>query len=285
MDATALAGLMEAAGLGSKRDPLLRLVLPAVRFFTDPATRLSLGESRIGGAPDVSGDFRWPEFGGQPLAFIAQLNLAQFASLLPAGELPLAGWLLFFNDARQQNWGFDPKDRGSAIVAYVPPDAVLQRIAVPESLDEQGRFSPCAVRDLRVVLTLPGYESPLLDPLGFSKGEQDRYFEDVLQPLNAAEGQVYHQLGGYAEPIQNDMQLECQLTTHGIYCGDASGYEDPRRNALEAGTADWRLLLQVDSDDNAQMMWGDAGRLYYWIRRQDLAARRFDDSWLILQCG
>jgi uncharacterized protein YwqG len=48
---------------------------------------------------------------------------------------------------------------------------------------------------------------------------------------------------------------------------------------------EWRLLLQVPSADAAGMMWGDVGCLYYWIRQDDLAARRFDRSWMILQCG
>ncbi len=33
------------------------------------------------------------------------------------------------------------------------------------------------------------------------------------------------------------------------------------------------------------MMRGDAGRLYFYIRRQDLAERRFEDVWMILQRG
>jgi uncharacterized protein YwqG len=33
------------------------------------------------------------------------------------------------------------------------------------------------------------------------------------------------------------------------------------------------------------MMWGDAGCLYYWIRAEDLRARRFDRAWMILQCS
>jgi uncharacterized protein YwqG len=32
-------------------------------------------------------------------------------------------------------------------------------------------------------------------------------------------------------------------------------------------------------------MWGDAGMLYYWIRKQDLAEDRFDRIWMALQCG
>jgi uncharacterized protein YwqG len=45
-----------------------------------------------------------------------------------------------------------------------------------------------------------------------------------------------------------------------------------------------RFLLQVDSDDAAGMMWGDAGMLYFWIRDDDLAARRFDRAWCVMQC-
>jgi uncharacterized protein YwqG len=31
-------------------------------------------------------------------------------------------------------------------------------------------------------------------------------------------------------------------------------------------------------------MWGDGGRLYFWIREQDLAVNNFDKTWLVLQC-
>jgi uncharacterized protein YwqG len=40
----------------------------------------------------------------------------------------------------------------------------------------------------------------------------------------------------------------------------------------------------VDSDDAAGTMWGDSGMLYYWIRDDDLAARRFDRAWCVMQC-
>ena len=53
---------------------------------------------------------------------------------------------------------------------------------------------------------------------------------------------------------------------------------------LVAGPGEWRLLLQLDSDDRAKMMWGDAGMLYFWMRQEDLAQRGFDQAWLILQC-
>jgi uncharacterized protein YwqG len=67
--------------------------------------------------------------------------------------------------------------------------------------------------------------------------------------------------------------------------GDPAGYEGPRARALQAGARDWRLLLQLDTDEDLGVMWGDAGTIYFWIREADAAACRFDQSWVILQCS
>ena len=68
--------------------------------------------------------------------------------------------------------------------------------------------------------------------------------------------------------------------THGTYLGGSEGWlRDP-------GLAKpWRLLLQLDSCEDLGMMWGDMGLVYFWIRQEDLQARRFDRTWVILQCG
>ncbi len=73
---------------------------------------------------------------------------------------------------------------------------------------------------------------------------------------------------GIPYQIQGDLLQECQHDTH------AQG--DP---------TDWRLLLQVDSDNNAAMMWGDVGVLYFYIPRQALIARDFSEVHLVMQCG
>jgi uncharacterized protein YwqG len=96
-----------------------------------------------------------------------------------------------------------------------------------------------------------------------------------------------HHLLGHPQLMQNDMRGECQLVTNGLYCGNESGYQDARAKALlETAAADWRLLLQIGTDeDGPGWMWGDCGRIYFWIRRQDLEERAFERSWLVLQCG
>ena len=94
-----------------------------------------------------------------------------------------------------------------------------------------------------------------------------------------------HQIGGYPRPVQGDnMELECQLASNGVYCGDSKGYKSEEGKRLAPGAKDWKLLLQFASDDDLDVMWGDVGYLYFWIRRQDLEACDFSRVWLILQC-
>lgn len=99
----------------------------------------------------------------------------------------------------------------------------------------------------------------------------------------AGSGGVTHRLLGHADAIQGDMQLECQLASHGVDCGGVPDEHDPRVARLAAGAADWQLLLQIDSEPLASMTWGDVGRLYWWLRAEDLRARRWEAAWLVLQ--
>lgn len=80
------------------------------------------------------------------------------------------------------------------------------------------------------------------------------------------------------------MELECQLASNGVYCGNASEYASPQAVALAPGAPNWRLLLQFDTDDDLDVMWGDAGTIYYWVEEKKARAGNFANSWLVLQC-
>ena len=278
---------LHAAGLHRVGDQLAAAVEPAVRLRTEPTDEvvLPLGGSRIGGRPDAAEDFRWPAWKGVPLSFLGQIDLAEVSGFSFCDVLPESGRLLFFYNAGQQTWGFDPEDRGSFAVLYSSaPRKELVRHDWPDGLPDESRFNACGV-DFREVLTLPPWESILVERLELSGDEVDRYLE-VLEEVEGEEGEgMLHQLLGHPSPIQNEMQLECQLAANGVYVGDPTGYKDPRRATLEPGAPSWRLLFQLDSDDAAEMMWGDLGRLYFWIRDEDLRDCRFDQSWMILQCS
>jgi uncharacterized protein YwqG len=280
-----LAGQMRECGLSRIAPDLEKLVEPSIRIRTERADdqRLEVGISKMGGAPDLPETTEWPRWKGAPLAFIAQLKMADVAKYDLTGSLPHSGLLSLFYHAQQETWGFDPNDRGSWRVLFFDDDQPkLRRVRLPTDLPKEGRFKPCKLA-FSTELTLPPWESLYLERLGLTQQETDAYV-DLLQRISG-EDEFIHRLLGHPDPIQGDMQLECQLTFHGLYTGNAAGYEDQRRKELEKGATDWQLLLQIDSDeDNAGMMWGDAGRLYFWIRRDDLKKRAFENVWLVLQC-
>lgn len=112
----------------------------------------------------------------------------------------------------------------------------------------------------------------------------------INYPKRSSEQQLRHQRdpdtnSGDIQTIFKMICLEAQLVMNGLYCGDASGYRDPRRTDLERACEEWRLLLQLDSDETAKLMWGDLGMLYFWVRQSDLSRGDLSSAWMTLQCG
>ena len=267
-------GLVERAG------DILALARDGVRLEAHPVDGdLATDASKLGGEPDVSADFVWPTWKNAQLAFLTQLNLAELRAFPECGILPPAGLLQFFYDAEQRTWGIDPKDRGSFLVRWEQNIDGLHRA-------RGGAANPACRVQMRSESTIPAFESSDYALLALSPAEGDAYRSlwEVLG-LEPTDGGTAHQVLGHAIPVQGDMQVECQLVTNGLYCGDPSGYGDPRAAALRPGARDWRLLFQLDSDEGAGLMWGDVGRLYFWMREQDLSDGRFDRAWMQLQCA
>ena len=254
-------------------------------------------ESHLGGAPLLPRDFTWPEWRGRPLSLLAEVRLEDVRALDSESLLPTDGRLLFFRDSADVaaaaggdfvedavGWGFDPGDAGGSLIFHVP-DAGLEQRHPPPGLTSHA-ILPRRRVSFRRRLTVVPWEAFFDD---VQDSAIDAYFE-FAEALDTAQGvsasAPIHQVFGHPDQIQGDMRLECQLVTNGLYAGDSSGYEDPRARELEPGASDWRLLLQLDSDEERLgVMWGDVGRLYVWIREQDLRARRFDAAWTILQCS
>lgn len=270
-----------AGALAKRADDIVGRAQPAVQLLATRTslTSLALGASRIGGIPDMPEGTKWPMWKGEPQSFVAQLNLADLPRPEGLDTLPEDGQLLFFYSARQDTWGFDPNDRSSWWVCHAPVDTPLRRAQPPASIPDGGTFPPCALA-FEPTVTLPAWESPQVDELQLDQAHADVYFDlsdDVLT-------RERHQLLGHPDQIQGNMEEECQLVSNGLYLGDSTGRKDPRAADLIADSDQWRLLLQVVSDPVAEMMWGDCGHIYYWIRRDDLAQGIVDRSWMILQC-
>lgn len=263
-----------------------RFEKPAVAFHLSETKTSSDACSRLGGLPLLPPNYEWPCSRVRPLDFLLQIDLAEVASVDLTNTLPSVGLLTFFYDLENEPWGYDPAELDELRVELITDEVLIPRelpsaeLALPEhSLN----FTPS--------MTIPHFGSRAYDLLAleaqFTDAESDRYLDmiDAFERRFYPAGAGLHRLLGHSANVQGDMQLEAQLVTNGLYCGDSSGYDDPRAKELESGVDDWVLLLQLDTDDRADIMWGDAGMLYYWIRSDDLRALRFDRVWMALQCG
>jgi uncharacterized protein YwqG len=276
---------------------LVSLARPSVRLSTQRVldARIGKGESRIGGVPDIPPEFEWPRWspsiptddkfgqpwrpnGDAPLGFIAQIDLSNIPHV--DDSLPATGWLYFFYDRYCEKWGYDPAERGSCRVIYTNCDrSALERGELPLDAEQDHLAEPCLL-EAWPELTLPDD----LPDLKYGTPAYEEY-RGLCDELTKAGGFTHHRILGHPQLIQNPMELECQLASNGVYGGRPEGYQSERAKSLESGAEDWRLLLQIDTDEEGPgWMWGDVGRIYFWIKQQDMKLLRFEDSWLIFQC-
>jgi predicted DNA-binding protein (MmcQ/YjbR family) len=271
----AIHPLIDLFHLTARKSEIDALIRPAILLRTAPveASALSLGQSRIGGVPDLPLGWAYPTFDGKPLAFLAQINLEELPRAFPEKPLPSTGILYFFSAFGWQLANGDPHpdlpwERGaeagfSQVLHFSGSTAVLNRHPHPPGMK---MFKPAVVR-FEEMLSLPraadDERDPALKDARWSEAEFGRFddlyfaFDFVLKrKLGAA---PKHKLLGYADVIQ-----------------------------AAVTQSDGRLLCQIDSDYHhldTDMMWGDGGMIYFTLPASDLADGNFARIHSDLQSG
>lgn len=243
--------------------------------------------SKFGGFPALPENFAWPYFSWEgrrrPLAFLLQINLEEFAPFDADKLLPPRGMLYFFYETDSMCWGFDPKDEGCARVYFYDGElSVLSPVRPPVEYP----FDEARLR-FEGAPSLPSWEEfAEYNDFGDDFELYDKIRANEYGVEEKEEGEN-SKLLGYADVIQNEMPTECEQVTRGIYLGDGSPeIDEAEKEDIHEKSRDWTLLLQLGTVNagSTELMWGDSGCLYFYIRKQDLAAKNFDDVWMILQC-
>ena len=282
----------EPVAASSAVDAIRTLVRNEISLIPDAAADARPDGSKIGGLPFLPADFAWPTFtdsDGQarPLSFFCQIDLIEAKPYDRDDLLPERGLLSFFYECESFCWGFDPTDEGAARVFYFPDTADFAPHPVPEEPSTDYVMPELAL----TFAARPSYPAFEELELHSDLGCDWEAYEAALAQLGIdAEAEMQgHKLLGYANVIQGEMLTECERVTRGYGCGSPADYQaTPEADAEEirAHATDWILLLQLDTieKDGFQWMFGDCGMLYYYIRKQDLAAGNFSSGWFSLQC-
>lgn len=276
-----LAALASDVGLAARVDDVLA--------HAQRSLRLTRGDfdarSRLGGAPDLPAGFEWPRGRDDDLALVAQIALDEAHAVEPGLPLPASGLLLVFYDLERRPDGLRPDDATGIRVVHVDGDlepAGPQRAVLPE----------LPLR-LSCEVTLPGESAGLPASLELEVEELDAWqrlrerlagLQGVEVEDRAVDWHALHRLLGHADTTDEGMPLDAQLVSNGIDLNTGERYFDPRAPELETGAGDWRLLFQLSSDEELDLSLGyPPGRLYVWIRREDLVEGRFDRVWAFVR--
>lgn len=280
------------------RDDIVRLLEPSTELRTNRVaeTEIPIATSKMGGLPDMLPGAQWPAKSGRPLAFLAQLRLETLPfDHLPDPTGPRSGLISFWYDVAGELWGFDPEDRGAWKVLYVPDsqytDLVRREFPALETGDgvaERLRQS-WGPNEACTVSSFAGMSFDIdafFDVLPEMDEATEKLIDRLMEIFGGKQGEGVHRFFGHPNTIQGDMKVECQLVSNGIYLGNQPPEsEEPRIEELSQHASDWKLLLQLDTDENGpDWMWGDCGCLYYWIRKQELAEADYENIWGVLQC-
>ncbi|WP_369217163.1 YwqG family protein [Streptomyces flavofungini] len=263
----------------------LGLLRPGIRLAAAGGDDAVVGQ--LGGEPRLPESVEWPVWEGQgALSFIASVDCAA----LPSGALdipfPDSGTLAFFyydgqlDDEEEAFVEVDaPETWAGARVVFIPAGAKASRRDTPHELEAYPHVPLAARVELTVAEPTHPQIQEALAPhaTAFQEYEHpvcDEKFTDALWRYDEEAG---HQLGGTPQSVQDPVELEVARAA----LGPGTDWHDPR---LVDEMREWVLLAQFDTDDAADMMWGDGGCLYWLIRRDDLAERRFEKALFTWQC-
>lgn len=258
---------------------------------------LILGQSRMGGRPDLPPDHKWPEYENKHQVFIAQINLEELEGWAVPMGLPKSGHLFFFHD-QDMSWQLGPKQENCPLVLYSSvPAKNLSRAEFPDDLRDEDKRRLCSVGIHCLQLQAPPW-SQLYETFDSSNKDDvavfKKYREDCIEYVSGAlhrsdeDGErPWHVLGGFADIVQDPVESECVS-----YFSDLSEEEQDEMTMKESlafeeqqdkAARDWLLLFQCDYDSIADTCWYDMGKLFYMIRQQDLASLAFDQTVAIIE--
>ncbi|MFD2421318.1 DUF1963 domain-containing protein [Amycolatopsis pigmentata] len=202
---------------------------------------------RFGGYPSVPADFEWTV---KPFnhEFVASIDCAALPSDLPGLPLPAEGSLLFFGSKQEEYT--DPMDARQGRVLYVPAGTPTEERPPPTDPDWEDHYSEPFPMYYTRHWAFPDSSDAVIMCNDEYYQTYDQY--DLESVSFADEGDFA--LGGYCEPVQNEVSDVLTSTKH-------------------LGRTDWRLLAEWHAKLPPNE---DLGLSYWAVPQADLEAGRFD---------
>ncbi len=224
------------------------LIEPAAALTVIPATT---ARHCYGGLPGLPSGTDWPSHAGTPMAFLARLDCADLAALLPeTWTLPTTGTLLFF---------------------HAEPSATSTQPA-PGVPDLHGPFDEPEHDDACRVLHVPAGLPPSPAPAGVQ----------VIPPLPLAASRIGSVPPYDAPALRHAFTTDPVAAMNARELAEDTAGRPPRHQVLGwqrdafLHLPGLRPLLQLEAEPGTT--WGDVVNVSFWLPEADLAAGRLTNA-------
>lgn len=296
-----------------------RLCLPALALVDDAAADAGkVGQSRLGGAPDLPANIEWPihapynradeELTGRratmretftmaaPFHFIAQIDLEAIARTGALKQFPESGRLLLFWDPKGGPW-IDSAASCRVIHDRSPVSALSPRAAPAGLSKPDPHVEPPPLFEAKPVSFLRILSMPdrwLLQDLAMRAGEQA-----LLDSFEDPDWEDHWEALWEKTDMRGQLASGRQVLPHRLGGWPIPVQSDPRYSAAEsalgigtrpteadraktdAARHEWTMLAQIDL--NALSNYFAEGTVYFVMREADLKAANFDRVHAIYQ--
>lgn len=244
------------------KDRIESTIKPFIEIKAEAKDNLHLWQSKFGGLPYFPKDLQYPtDSKGQAMFLLAQINFGETPKLV---SFPEKGILQFYISNGSDFYGacFESLAKQDDFrVLYFPevteddqflvtkfdflPKPDMVPIDKQSSLTFTLKHAPLSVYDYQFEPAILNIDSKLK----YELFENHKKIYEEHEKLFRSEG---HKLGGYPYFTQNDPR---ELETY--------------------KSEEYMLLFQMDTDNEAGIMWGDCGVANFFISQRDLESKNF----------
>jgi hypothetical protein len=279
MNLEPLISLIEDVGLAEHQPAILATVKPAIAINLAEKGQGNIGQSRIGGYPDLPASIAWPLHPHpdyrQPLCSILQLNLSELPDF-PENPLPNKGMLYLFqsdgdNDAQQL---FIYQGNEPLQPTQLPEDTIFITDWYEDLVAHTLSFN--AFADLPRWAT-SDYEA-LAEKMGIDISGEDAlcnlmrrlpFNTDSYDSTTKSVGKLLGHVSGIGHDPREDAFVLREVNPDWLY-----NYEERSKLDMTKARA-WQHFIGVNTHNDVNLMFGDAGYLQILIHENDLKKQDF----------
>jgi hypothetical protein len=267
-----LIALIQSQGLSAHQSDLLANIRLAIGIHLERSQLRSIGQSRIGGVPDLPASIAWPqaERWHQYLCFLLQINLAELP-VFPDNPFPDRGMLYLFAAEDREPEQFMIYTGNEPLAPALPPETTefvtdWYEDLVPHKLT------------FTLFADLPRWATTDYDTLCDRLQSDSDCYEELTRVLSENSiGKLLGHVSGIGHDPREDAHVVKEINPDWLY-----DYE--QRSTLDlSGSQHWRNLLQVNSSDAVNLMFGDAGYLQLLAHDNDLKRQDFSRIYVNLE--